>query len=388
MRRSSAFTFPAKRPSKAAESDAQRQTRGTGLIDPGSLNDDSDEKLDVEYDLSCSVRLVRPFLKVLPPSVVPPEVQAELEAMSLDHRLPLAVLNQMLEVTVNRSGDPDIGLKAARETSPGDAGVLDYAIGSASTVKDAIDTAARYIRLVNDGLELGLEVVGTEAIVKLENRAELPRAALDFQAAGIFRAFAPVWASGPRASLKVLFPQSQPANTKEYALTFGATPIEFGAQFCGYVFDAEWLTARLGSADARLHDVILKHAEKMLAELPRARQLTERVRSAIVDELAGGDPSVAHIAPRLRMSPRTLERKLEREGTTFSALLEDLRKRLALRYVGSENLELAEIAFLLGFSQTTGFHRAFKRWTGATPLNYRAQQRAQRSADGPSGQGA
>jgi AraC-like DNA-binding protein len=125
-----------------------------------------------------------------------------------------------------------------------------------------------------------------------------------------------------------------------------------------------------------LHDVILGHAEKMLTELPPARQLTERVRNAIVAELAGGNPSVTHIAPRLHMSPRTLERKLEREGTTFSVLLDDLRKRLALRYVGGNDLELAEIAFLLGFARTTGFHRAFKRWTGETPLHYRRTRRA------------
>jgi len=343
------------------------------------LMDDSEEGAEIEYELTCSVRLVRPFLKVLPASIrTAPEVLAELDAMSVDHRLPMAVLNQMLEVTVAQSGDQDLGLKAARECSPGDAGVLDYAISSAATVQAAIDAAIRYVRLVNDGLELRLETVADEAHMILENRAPLPRAALDFQVAGIFQAFSPVWASGPRPSLRVLFPHAAPENAAEYNRTFGTTPVEFGAAFCGFVFDATWLTALLGSADSRLHEVILKHAEKMLSELPRARQLTERVRSAIVDELAGGDPSVTNIAPRLRMSPRTLERKLEREGTTFSALLEDLRKRLALRYVGSENLELAEIAFLLGFSQTTGFHRAFKRWTGATPLSYRASQRAQR----------
>jgi AraC-like DNA-binding protein len=349
-----------------------------GAILTSDLNEESEEGA-IEYELSCSVRLVKPFLKVLPASARPaPEVLAELDAMSVDHRLPMAVLNQMLEVTVNQSGDHDIGLKAARECSPGDAGVLDYAISSASTVKSAIDTASRYVRLVNDGLDLRLEMVAGEARMVLENRAPLPRAALDFQVAGIFQAFSPVWASGPRPSLRVFFEHPRPDDVTEYRRTFGSTPLHFGAEFCGFAFDASWLTAALGSADSRLHEVILKHAEKMLSELPRARQLTERVRSAIVDELAGGDPSVTHIAPRLRMSPRTLERKLEREGTTFSALLEDLRKRLALRYVGSENLELAEIAFLLGFSQTTGFHRAFKRWTGCTPLSYRASQRAQR----------
>jgi AraC-like DNA-binding protein len=75
------------------------------------------------------------------------------------------------------------------------------------------------------------------------------------------------------------------------------------------------------------------------------------------------------------MSGRTLTRRLEDEGTTFKDLLDDLRKSLSLRYVGSTDLGLSEIAFLLGFSQSAAFHRAFKRWTAQTPLEYRRARR-------------
>ena len=81
-------------------------------------------------------------------------------------------------------------------------------------------------------------------------------------------------------------------------------------------------------------------------------------------------------ARSLQMSPRTLGRRLQHEGTTFKHLLDDLRRRMALRYVDGQELGLSEIAFLLGFSQTAAFHRAFKRWTAQTPLEYRRQRRA------------
>jgi AraC-like DNA-binding protein len=74
------------------------------------------------------------------------------------------------------------------------------------------------------------------------------------------------------------------------------------------------------------------------------------------------------------MSPRTLGRRLAEEGTTFSELLDDLRRQLALRYVGTETHGLSEVAFLLGFSDVAAFYRAFKRWTGRTPLQYRHSQ--------------
>jgi AraC-like DNA-binding protein len=334
----------------------------------------------VDDELSYSARLVLPFLRVLRASgKIPSDRLAQLDALDPDRRLPLETVHRMLETAVSMSGDPDIGLKAARECTPGDGGVLDYAISSASTVRDAIDAAVRYVRLVNDALELRFETIGAEAVVRVENRIAMPRAAMDYQMGAIHSGFSHIWASGAAATARVLLSYAAPADTSEYAPTFGNLPIEFGAPFSGFVFDAACLGGRLASADSRLHDVIVRQAEQMLEELPRARPLTERVRSALLIELAGGNPSVTQVAPRLHMSPRTLERRLEREGTTFSNVLDDLRKRLALRYVASKELELAEIAFLLGFSQTTAFHRAFKRWTGETPLNYRcAQQAAQR----------
>jgi AraC-like DNA-binding protein len=337
-----------------------------------------------DTEASYSIRLVRPFIRILRGSTVVPEaVLDELDALDQDHRLPAAIIHQMLEAMVAATGDPDIGLKGARARSPGDGGVLEYAVSSASTAGDAIAAAARYAGLMTDALEMRLEVVENDAIVRLDNRVVLPRAGMDFQVGAIHRAFTCIWAAGAGPSLQVFFAYEAPEDTSEYARTFGSAPVHFGAPFSGFKFDAVWLSSKLASAESALHDVILRHAEKALAELPRARKLAERVRSAILSELAGGNPSVAHVAPRLHMSARTLERRLEREGTTFSELLDDMRKGLALRYVGSQDLAFTEVAFLLGFSQVSSFHRAFKRWTNETPLAYRRARSGMRSSSPP-----
>lgn len=337
-----------------------------------------------DTDASYSIRLVRPFLRLLRGTTfIPASILDELERLDQDHRLPASIIHKMLEAMVSATGDPDIGLKGARARSPGDGGVLEYAISSASTAGDAIAAAGRYASLMTDALELRLEVVGPDAFVRLDNRVILPRAGMDFQVGAIYHAFSCIWAAGAGTSLRIFLSYPAPDDTSEYTRTFGTTPIEFGAPFSGFKFDAIWLSAKLASAESTLHDVILRHAEKALSELPRARKLTERVRSAILNELAGGNPSVAHVAPRLHMSARTLERRLEREGTTFSALLDDMRKGLALRYVGGQDLAFTEIAFLLGFSQVSSFHRAFKRWTSETPLSYRRSRLGIRGSTPP-----
>jgi AraC-like DNA-binding protein len=339
---------------------------------------------DANAEASYSIRLVRPFVRLLRgTNIVPAPILEELDGLDQDHRLPAAIVHQMLDAVVSMTGDPDIGLKGAMARSPGDGGVLEYAVSSASTAGDAIAAAARYAALMTDALEMRLEVVGKDAFVRLDNRVHLPRAGMDFQVGAIYRAFSCIWATGAGPSLRIFLSYPAPENTAQYGYTFGNTPVEFGAPFSGFKFDAVWLDAKLSSAESTLHDVILRHAEKMLAELPRARKLTERVRSAILTELAGGNPSVAHVAPRLHMSARTLERRLEREGTTFSELLDDMRKGLALRYVGAQDLAFTEIAFLLGFSQVSSFHRAFKRWTNETPLNYRRARVSSRGSVPP-----
>jgi AraC-like DNA-binding protein len=337
---------------------------------------------DHEQAHSYSARLVQPFLRVLRPAgVVPPEWLAALRDLDVDQRIPVAVVHQLLDGLMRAGAERVLGLKAARERSPGEGGALDHAISSAATVRDAIEAACRYMRLVNDGLELRLDLVGDDAVVRFGHPFSLPQVAAEFELGAVFHALRSVWATGAGTGVRVLVPYPAPQDTAEYARTFAGARVEFGFPFAGFAFEARHLDARLASSEARLHEVILRHAEHMLEELPRAGNLTERVRSAIAAELAGGNPSIANVARRFRMSPRTLERRLEREGTTFSVLLDDLRRRMAMRHVGDQDLDLAEVAFLLGFSQTSAFHRAFRRWTGETPLAYRRARRPRRPGE-------
>jgi len=319
-----------------------------------------------------SVRLLLPFARALRRYPhVPPEVVDPIEAMDPDDRLPITAVHELLEGAIALTQDQDIGLKAAREIRMGDYGAVEYAARSAQTWGEAAAVVGRYLRLLNGALEFSVREEGEHALIHLSSSVSLPRAAADFQSGAFHVSGMYLWPPDFAPTFQVWFTHPEPAITEQYFETFAGGSLHFGKPWSGFVVPREYLSYPVPSADPQLHSLIRKHADTMLAELPRAQSLTERVRDLLAKELGGGSPTAKQIARKVAMSERSLARYLHEEGTTFSALLEDLRRRMALRYVRHSELSFSEITFLLGFSQAAAFYRAFRRWTGQTPREYR-----------------
>ena len=324
-----------------------------------------------EHGPSYATELLRVFVELLQEYEGELGEQLQRGLSFAGERLPIDVAHQALLFAVAQTGDADLGLKAARRLILGDVGAIDYVVSSAETVRSAIEQVSRYARLINDALDVKLEIDGSTALLRLENSVALPRAAADFQVGGFFRNHVCSWLGSEFRELTVWFTHDPPAELREYKRTFEPAQVRFRAPWLGFAFDQSVLDLPLPNADPNLHALLVPYADQRLTRLPAEGSVTANVRVLIRVQLANGGPDVGRVASQLGMSLRTLARRLETEGTTFRELVDDVRQQLALEQVGRHAATFSEITDQLGFSHVAAFHRAFRRWTGQTPRQYR-----------------
>ena len=168
-------------------------------------------------------------------------------------------------------------------------------------------------------------------------------------------------------ALELRFPP--PADAQPYQDAFKC-PLRFNASANALLFAHADIISPLPTAHPLLAEVHERLASEHLQRLDPA-QTSSRARAAIVRCLPGGEPRRTQIAGALEMSERTLQRRLEAEGTTFQRLLDDTRRELAQQYLGQTDLSLADACYLLGFRDQSSFFRTSKRWFGTSPRHYR-----------------
>jgi AraC-like DNA-binding protein len=327
-------------------------------------------------NVCCSARLLQPFLEFASADVAYRDLVPEpFWSVHPDARVSLDAVHAMLDGGVERTHDAALGLKLGRRMCPGAGGLFDYGMQSAATVRDAVAFAERYMALLSDPLHVGFEVIGTRATIRLECESPWPKAAADFASSAWYKLHV-VGQVPSSAHVECWFPHSSPADLRDYERAFDGAVLRFNAPFRGFAFDRTYDRAPVPGADAALHSMLRARLDSLLGQVARTRMMTTAVRRLVVQEIrrenALSESALAErVATAMRMSRRTLTRKLDREGTSFLAEADAVRREMALAYVLDRRLALTEVAFLLGFAHVESFHRAFKRWTGVTPVAYR-----------------
>ncbi|MES2521623.1 MAG: AraC family transcriptional regulator [Gemmatimonadota bacterium] len=296
-----------------------------------------------------------------------------------DARIPGSTVERLWTFAEARTGDPLIGLHMAEAYSPGALDIFGYVVLSCRTIGDVLERLARYARVLNDGLSVTVERHGGVAVCRctfvesMDNYLlRTPRHAIDALWGGLSRELLRMTASPLRASA-VHFRRPAPAKGQraEYDRVFGA-PLTFGAADDQFLLPLGHLDQLVLSANPALLRSFEQHADEVLLAMERDKGRSHDVARVMVERLKGTVPQLGEIARELSMSDRNLQRALRNDGTSFQQLLDNVRRDLAIRHLANPATSASQVGFLLGFSEPSAFHRAFRRWTGKAPREYRA----------------
>lgn len=295
--------------------------------------------------------------------LAPPEARVELDRFRTLHL-------HALELT----RDPALGLRLGERASEAPFDFLGHLMTHAPTMRSALDLCARFQSLFTDGAQM-----------QFEERAGTARWRFDFMRSdALFDAF---WAefvvSGMQRMLQLYYgshtradavyvEHPKPRHHAEYTRLFGGKE-RFRQPFTGIDFDASRLDQPNLHRHSELHAVLLSHAERALHRLGQPPTYGERLRYYFLARSPSRIPAIASAARELGLSERSLRRKLESEGTSYRALVQAALEAAACTMLRNPRCTIQEVAHELGFADGTAFHRAFRRWRGMTPQEYRGR---------------
>jgi AraC-like DNA-binding protein len=289
-----------------------------------------------------------------------------------DHRIPFAQLVALYESAAQLTGDQCFGIHLAERIDPRVFDVLGYVVINSPTIGEALTRIARFHSIWQNGAVLELEVLTERAKITyryLDRSISECRQDHEMTMATVI-SLGRLVTDYEWKALAVHFSHPAPADYSEYTRIFKA-PVKFNQDSCQLIFDTSSLDLKINKADPGLSLLLNQHAEHLLAAHPPAESIVDSVRRSIKDELKGGDASLERIAAKLGLSSRTLQRRLREQNSSHNELLDEVRKQHAVRFLGEQHMAVCEVAYLLGFSESSAFHRAFKRWTGKTPGEFR-----------------
>jgi AraC-like DNA-binding protein len=263
--------------------------------------------------------------------------------------------------------DELLGLHLGERVELRKLGLFYYVLASSETLVEVFRRAARYISILNEGVVQACiegRQVGIAAHYAGVSR-HLDRHQTEFWALVMLRMVRKL--TGTQMPARRVRMVHMRRRSSELDRAFGCK-VEFGAKADEITFAGSAAGLPVVNADSYLNRLLLMYCEEAVARRSRRR---ESVRSSVENTLAPvlphGGARAGRVARRLGVSQRTLARRLAAEGLTFSGVLSDLRRDLALRYLAEKELTVSQIAWLLGYQGVGAFSHAFKRWTGRAP---------------------
>ena len=272
------------------------------------------------------------------------------------------------------SADPAIGLKLGQYIKLPGLGAIGYLLMNAETISEGMRYFCKYEALLTNAYrsEILRDLNGVAYVRYCESSWQPEfRYDIDF-AMSAARTLAANMAIAPQQIAQIRFQFNRPENLDPYINVFDTIPLKFGCADTRFVFASEVAETPVIGANSQLLETFEQQAEMLLAKYERDN-FSDRVRQKIVRALQGQTPTLNYIAAQLHLSSRSLQLKLQAQGTSYQTLLDEVRRDMAIAYLKDGHLNKTDITYLLGFSDLSVFSRTFKRWTGKSPSAFQKE---------------
>ena len=293
----------------------------------------------------------------------------------VEARIPYRAIGRMLAEAARATGLPHFGLLVGAEWTPESLGPTGQVMRHCETVGDAVRMLSIYQRLNSDG--------GTAFVIERADGAVMGYAIYESGVEGVPQIYDVVMALAYRLITELLgtpwrprevtFARSQPADPEPYRELFRA-PLRFDRPHTALHLPGGLLDQPIPGADPNTHKLLLAQLEAATAP-----HLILGLRRALRLLLLHGNSSGDDVAHALDLHRRTLNRRLKAQGTTFQAILDDVRREVAMQLLRDTGVALDDVALATGYADPSTFVRAFRRWSGTTPAKWREDARRARS---------
>ncbi len=293
------------------------------------------------------------------------------QASDPDAKIPFHKHATLLTLAAEATGDGCFGLHLGTSLYPKQAGVLGYVLLNSSTLGDALRNLERYYRVLTEGVEIDFRVAGNEGVLMgriVDPLVQDERQVAEFGAGSTLR-FCELITGTKVTPIRVEFRHARPKEARAIKQTLGA-PIRYGQERGAFIVSRGLLDLPVDAADNELLKILRRHCRQILGRRPRTNDLAYEARELIATLLPSGQPKFDDVARELGMSSRTLARQLAEQELNYKGLLDDVRHKLALRYL-NDRIGIKQVAYLLGYSEVAAFNHAFRRWTNSSPARYR-----------------
>lgn len=297
-------------------------------------------------------------------------LRKQLSQYNANSRMPFTDWWYALEAIAKLYEKPHIGLEVGAYIQPSHCGVLGYLSLSCEYLAEALQRFERFQRLLYEGNEAFTEARGDLVTFSWPfDYGHSTRESDETLISSLASYVRMLVGDESLTPIKVGFVHAKPKNIRPYAEILGCD-VEFGCKNTYVSFPTSMLALKVEKADPALRALLDQQAHALLDVLPNGDHFEQKFYKFLLRAMQDGNATIEEVARYMKMSSRTLHRRLEERSLVFKELLQKTRQQLAVQYLKERRLTMSEIALLLGYSEQSAFSRAFKQWVGITPLRF------------------